>query len=175
MHLSLTFLYFLPTHKNPTKQLHRLGHAASTECGFGFIAPTFTVLFALCQPAVWQRLPLYQGDIFGLFFFFSKLWGCKRATWQISFPLYPQQSWLYCPDEAVLFGRRFLWGLKKKKTEKKKESWLYVTLNQHNARQCFLFFLLLLSSFHFDVLACSTFPVFIDFLSQWPTHNGGFI
>lgn len=108
---STTFLCFLSspqTHKKPAKQLSRLGFALSNEHGFSFIAQTFTILFAMYPPAVWQRPPLYQRDIFWLFFSFSRLQCCVLegggTTWQISFTLCPQQSWLHCSNDAVLFA-----------------------------------------------------------------------
>lgn len=58
------------------RDLSRLDPALSHIQGFSFIAQTFTILFAMYQPAVWQRPPLCRRDIFRLFFFFSKLRCC---------------------------------------------------------------------------------------------------
>ncbi len=78
------FLYvlplFFPVFSQDTyracQKLSRLGLALSNEHGFSFIAQTFTILFAMQQPAAWQRLPLYQSDIFWLFSSFSWLQCC---------------------------------------------------------------------------------------------------
>lgn len=74
--LPFAFLSSPQTHKEPAKQLSRLGLALSNEHRFSFIAQTFTILFAMYQPTVWQRLPLYHRDIFWLFFSFWRLQCC---------------------------------------------------------------------------------------------------
>lgn len=106
-----------------------------------------------------------RGTFFGFSFpsqgFSAAYW--RGATWQISFTLCPQQSWLYCSNEVVLFAS----PCQEKKDEKEKTSWLHVTLNQQDTCQCLLRFLLLLSRFNFNVLACTTFP--FGYASQF-TH-----
>lgn len=67
--LSFTSLSSPQTHKKPAKRLSRLGLALSNGRRLSFIAQTFTILFAMYEPAVWQRLPLYQRDNFGGFYF----------------------------------------------------------------------------------------------------------
>lgn len=81
--LSFTFLSSPQALSEAAKQLSRSGLALSNEHIFSFIAQTFTILFAMYQPAAWQRLPLYHRDISWLFFSFWRLQCCRleEDTW----------------------------------------------------------------------------------------------
>lgn len=151
------FCTTLPTHKHSAKQQNRFSHPLSSEQRLGFIAQTFTILFAMYKPVDWQRLPLYPGDILGFSFpskGFSAAYWKGGGTWQISFTLCPQQSWLYCSYEVG-----FCKPLSERKDANEKTSWLHVTLNQTNKTHvgvwC-VFFCYCLSSVNY--LVCSTFP-----------------
>ena len=112
--LFVRFLHFIflsspNTHRDPARKLSRLVPALSNEHGFSFIAQTFTILFAMYQPAVWQRQPLYYRDIFWLFFSFSRLQWCvlKRGGGgggKKTFNFCPPKSLVFFSNEAVLFA-----------------------------------------------------------------------
>lgn len=138
------FCTTLPTHKHSAKQQNRFSHPLSREQRLGFIAQTFTILFAMYKPVDWQRLPLYPGDILG-FSFPSK--GFSAAYWRGG---YMTDKFHFVP--TTIMALLFLWGwflqafVRKKgcKWENKLIA-CYTKPNQQDTCQCLVCFFLLLS------------------------------
>lgn len=156
--LSFTFLCSPKTHKEPAKQLSRLRLLWAMNTGSVSLLKHLPFCLLCISLQFDKGGHCTRGTFFG-FSFPSQ--GFSAAHWKEG---YMTDKFHFMPTTimTLLFERGgfVCKPLSGEKDEKEKTSWLHVTLNQQDTCQCLLRFLLLLSRFNFNVLACSTFPFF---------------